>query len=298
MVKLITHRFALGLALFCVLGSCPPLYAQGQLAIIIDDIGYNLALGKRTTDLNGDFTLAVLPFTPHGIELAERAHQRGKEIMLHAPMSNRHNYPLGRGGLVSGMQRAEFLAVLRQNLANIPYIKGVNNHMGSQLTEQAEPMRWLMDELQQRQLYFVDSRTSAQTQALNMAEAIHLPSRKRDVFLDDERTPNSIKYQLLRALKQAQQQGSAIAIGHPYPETLAQLEQLSTLLEQHRVQLVSVSQLMARTGDQAAGTRAESTSETSCQAPPMGLWPQIWAPVDPFAEMGIVEWRAAATKGW
>jgi uncharacterized protein len=254
-----------------------PVSASNRLAIIIDDVGYNLNLGKRAADLNGDFTLAVLPFTPHGVELAERAHRRGKEIMLHAPMSNRHNYPLGRGGLKSGMQRSEFLTVLRQNLANIPHIKGLNNHMGSQLTEQAEPMSWLMDELQQRQLYFVDSRTSAQTQALIMAEKIHLPSRKRDVFLDDERTKRNIKYQLLRALKLAQQQGSAIAIGHPYPETLHELEQLQPLLAQYQVQLVKASQLMQ------PPQPLNNTSQTRCIAPPMNLWPQIWLPIDPFS---------------
>ena len=279
MQKKIACRCAFSLFLMLMLSQ--PVCATARLAIIIDDIGYNLPLGKRTADLRGDFTLAVLPFTPHGIELAERGHQRGKEIMLHAPMSNHHQYPLGRGGLKSGMQRGEFLAVLRQNLANIPHIKGVNNHMGSQLTEQAEPMRWLMDELQQRQLYFVDSRTSAQTRALDMAQAIHLPSRKRDVFLDDEQTPANIKYQLLRALKQAQQQGSAIAIGHPYPATLAQLEQLQPLLDQHQVRLVSVSQLMPQAGS------VKVQSPAACIAPPMGLWPQVWAPIDPFAEIDI-----------
>lgn len=269
---------------FCLVlllaGFSQPLCAKGQLAIIIDDIGYNLRLGQRTADLSGAFTLAVLPFTPHGIELAERAHQRGKEIMLHVPMSNRHNYPLGRGGLVKGMTHAEFLAVLRQNLANIPHVKGVNNHMGSLLTEQAEPMGWLMQELKSRHLYFVDSRTSAQTQALIMAKKIHLPSRRRDVFLDDVRTRTAIKAQLLQALKQAQQQGSAIAIGHPYPETLAELEQLQPLLHQFQVQLVNASQLMspAHTDKTAAPQKGGM-----CIAPPMSLWPQIWVPIDPFA---------------
>lgn len=279
---MIARRFAFGSLwlVVAVLSLSQPVFAQGRLAIIIDDIGYNLALGKRTADLQGDFTLAVLPFTPHGIELAQRAHERGKEIMLHAPMSNRHNYPLGRGGLLSGMQRAEFLTVLSQNLANIPHIQGVNNHMGSQLTEQAEPMRWLMEELKLRGLYFVDSRTSAQTQALMMAEKIHLPSRKRDVFLDDERTRSNIKYQLLRALKLAQQQGSAIAIGHPYPETLAELEQLQPLLNQYQVQLVKASQLMVSSRRyQQLGEKTNA----ACIAPPVNLWPQIWIPIDPFS---------------
>lgn len=279
---MIARRFAFGSLwlVVAVLSLSQPVFAQGRLAIIIDDIGYNLALGKRTADLQGDFTLAVLPFTPHGIELAQRAHERGKEIMLHAPMSNRHNYPLGRGGLLSGMQRAEFLTVLSQNLANIPHIQGVNNHMGSQLTEQAEPMRWLMEELKLRGLYFVDSRTSAQTQALMMAEKIHLPSRKRDVFLDDERTRSNIQYQLLRALKLAQQQGSAIAIGHPYPETLAELEQLQPLLNQYQVQLVKASQLMV--SSRRYQQLGEKTN-TACIAPPVNLWPQIWIPIDPFS---------------
>ena len=251
--------------------------AKGKLAIIIDDIGYNRALGQRTADLPGAFTLAILPFTPHAQELAERAHQQGKEIMLHAPMSNRHQYPLGPGGLVSGMNKAEFLQVLRHNIANIPYLKGVNNHMGSQLTEQAEPMSWLMEELQIRQLYFVDSRTSAQTQALNMAERIHLPSRKRDVFLDDERSHQAIRRELLRALKLAHKQGSAIAIGHPYGETLTELEQLQPLLEQYQVQLVSASHLMP-----SFQLTKSPQKTTACLAPPIGLWPTTWAPIDPF----------------
>jgi uncharacterized protein len=281
-LTVVAKRFAFG-SLWLLIATFwlgQPAFAQGRLAIIIDDIGYNLALGKRTADLQGDFTLSVLPFTPHGIELAQRAHQRGKEIMLHAPMSNRHNYPLGRGGLVSGMQRAEFLKVLRQNLVSIPNVQGLNNHMGSQLTEQAEPMRWLMEELKQQGLYFVDSRTTAQTLALMMAEEIQLPSRKRDVFLDDERTRSNIHYQLLRALKLAQQQGSAIAIGHPYPETLAELERLQPLLDRYQVKLVKTSQLMAP-GRKYQQLKRQANA--ACIAPPINLWPRIWVPIDPFS---------------
>jgi uncharacterized protein len=254
--------------------------AKGQLAIIIDDIGYNRVLGLRTADLPETITLAVLPFTPHARELAERAHQQGKEIMLHAPMSNRHQYPLGPGALVSGMHKTEFLQVLRENIANIPHLKGVNNHMGSQLTEQAEPMSWLMEELKDRQLYFIDSRTSAQTQALKMAEQIHLPSLKRDVFLDDERSSSAIQRELVRALKLANKQGSAIAIGHPYRETLTQLEQIHPLLDQYQVQLVKVSQLMP--ANQLLPKAKNIPQNATCIAPPLNLWPTTWVPIDPF----------------
>lgn len=287
------HKKALGI-LFLLL--CLPIAAAdtsasqpmaaktgARLAIIIDDLGYNLRLGQRSADLPGAFTIAVLPFTPHGRELAERAHQRGKEIMLHAPMSNHHRYPLGRGGLESGMQQAEFLAVLRANLANIPHIKGVNNHMGSQLTEQAEPMAWLMAELKTRQLYFVDSRTSARTQALLMAEKIDLPSRRRDVFLDDQQDQQLIYQQLLVALKKAQRQGSAIAIGHPYAETLAVLDGIQPLLVEYGVSLVKASELMP------AVPTGFSKTISHCMAPPARLWPSPWTPIDPFNNP-LIQW--------
>lgn len=258
------------------------LHAQGKLAIIIDDVGNNLSLGQRSAALPGNFTLAVLPFTPHGAELAEQGYRRGKEIMLHAPMSNEHNYPLGRGGLTVNMQQREFLKVLRENLANIPHIKGVNNHMGSLLTQKTEMMRWLMQELKVRNLYFVDSRTTTKTQALIIAEYIDLPSRRRDVFLDNDRNTTHIMRQLILALKKAQTTGSAIAIGHPYPETLSVLETIQPLLAQHGVELVSASVLMQ--------TQALQTNVGYCLAPPSSLWPETTVPVDPFANENVTAW--------
>ncbi len=249
---------------------------HAKLAIIIDDLGYNLSLGKRTVELPGAFTLAVLPFTPHSRELAELAHQRGKEVMLHLPMSNHHQYPLGQGGLTSNMEQTELLAALDRNLANVPYVKGVNNHMGSQLTEQTQSMRWLMRELQDRKLYFVDSRTSARTKAQAEAERINLPSRKRDLFLDNKRNSRAIEAQLTLALNKARQEGSAIAIGHPYPETLEVLQRIKTLLAKHNVELVPVSALVFDVNS--------VPSITYCAAPDASLWPTLRLPVDPFDE--------------
>ena len=254
-----------------------------QLAIIIDDIGYNLSLGKRAADLPGDFTLAVLPFTPHGVELAERGHARGKEIMLHAPMSNEQQLPLGRGGLVTGMSRAQLREVLTQNLANIPHVRGVNNHMGSQLTQEADTMAWLMAELQQRQLYFVDSRTTAKTRAQAMAEQARLPNRRRDVFLDHRQDSAHIAQQLALAIATAQRQGSAVAIGHPYPQTLALLEQLPAQLAQAGVSLVRASVLMPGLAQLPQEPAKPAVASASCLAPPPSLWPTVPDWLDPFA---------------
>lgn len=220
--------------------------AEARLAIIIDDIGYNKVQSERAANLNGQFTLAILPFTPHGLTSAGIAHRNGKELMLHLPMATITNMPVGKGGLVSGMTKEEFVKTVSQDLDSMQHIQGVNNHMGSRLTQETEPMRWLMELLQQRGLYFVDSRTSAQTKALDIARQLGVPSIKRDVFLDDINDTKAIQYQLNRAINFALQRGSAVAIGHPYPATLGVLEQAESTLSAQGVKLVYLSNLLEK----------------------------------------------------
>jgi uncharacterized protein len=218
---------------------------QAKLAIIIDDIGYNQRQGRLLATMPYPLTLAVLPFTPHGKELADLGHQQQKEIMLHAPMSNEQHLALGPGGLISGVTQDKLIQILDNNLQNIPHVKGVNNHMGSQLTQDAITMGWVMEYLNKRQLYFIDSRTTAKTQALNQAQAIGLPSRKRDVFLDNQTDTAHITQQLKLAIQYAKERGSAVAIGHPYPATVKVLKNAEALAEQQGVELVLVSALLS-----------------------------------------------------
>lgn len=256
----------------CSLGFCALGFADARLAIIIDDIGYNQSQSERAARLDGAFTLSILPFTPHGLSSAKLAHDHGKELMLHLPMSAINNLPLGKGGLVSGMEKAVFLKAFQQDIDNIPHIQGVNNHMGSRLTQEAEPMQWLMEALRPRGLYFVDSRTSAQTKAFDIAISHQIPSLKRDVFLDDINETAAIEFQLNRALQFARQRGSAVAIGHPYPATLGVLERLQGFLDKQQVKLVYASQLL--TSVQTITTPAVETAplETGelpyCPVPP------------------------------
>lgn len=256
----------------CSLGWCALAFADARLAIIIDDIGYNQALSERAARLQGAFTLAILPFTPHGLSSVQLAHSRGKELMLHLPMSANNSRSLGKGGLTSGMDKAEFLAVLAQDIANIPHIQGVNNHMGSRLTQETEPMHWLMSALHSRGLYFVDSRTSAQTKAFDIATSHRVPSLKRDVFLDDIHEEVAIELQLNRALQFARQRGSAVAIGHPYPQTLAVLERLQGFLDRHQVKLVYASQLLKSVAPAAIQPSKNDLDDDSgvhyCPVPP------------------------------
>jgi polysaccharide deacetylase 2 family uncharacterized protein YibQ len=215
-----------------------------RIAIIIDDIGYQLHQGRRSIDLPGAVTLAIIPFTPNAQRLAKLGHDAGKEIMLHAPMANESGTPMEVGALNANMNKDAFTQRLRESLDSLPHISGLNNHMGSLLTQQQQPMTWLMTELKQRQLYFVDSRTSANSLAWQSAQEKGLPSLKRDIFLDHERSPEFIHAQFQRLIHIAQKKGQAIGIGHPYPETLRYLNEHLPSLAQYNVELVRVSSLM------------------------------------------------------
>lgn len=217
---------------------------KARIAIVIDDLGYSLARGKAAARLPGAVTLAVLPHSPHGQVLAEFAHLQGKEVMLHTPMSNLGGRPLDKGGLTDAMDRSTFISVLRGNLEAIPYVRGVNNHMGSLLTQNRRAMQWLMGELQGRSLYFVDSRTSAGSVAANVAREQRIPAASRDVFLDNERDCAKIGRQFAALIRQARREGESIAIGHPYPETLRFLAAALPRLEPLEVDLVFVSALL------------------------------------------------------
>lgn len=239
--------------------------AQAKLAIIIDDIGYSAELGKRSLALPGAFTYAMLPMAPHSSRLASQGAQKGKEIILHTPMSNTRGLPLDPGALLETMTRAEFFQVLEANLSAIPEARGLNNHMGSLLTQKTKSMGWLMEFLQEQGLYFIDSRTSAKSRAIETAQLYQVPNRPRDVFLDHSRDPAQITRQIDRAIRLARDRGQALAIGHPYPETLALLEQLAPRLEAAQVRLVPASELLSRPTDL-------SHAESRCPAPPRTLW--------------------------
>ena len=214
-----------------------------KLVIIIDDIGNHLSPGKAAVDLPWKLNIAILPHTPHGKALAERAHRSGKEVMLHAPMSTIGSIPLGPGGLTHELGEQEFRQTLAENLLQIPHVRGINNHMGSDLTQRRIQMGWVMDELQKRDLYFVDSRTSHESVAANTAKNYGVPNLSRQIFLDNERNPRAIKKKLAEVINLANSHGMAVAIGHPYPETISSLKAMLPQLEAMGIRLAYVSEL-------------------------------------------------------
>lgn len=217
-----------------------------SLILIIDDIGNNLAAGMRAAALPGKVTLAVMPYTPHGSTIANAAYNAGQEIMLHMPMSNQAGMNLGPDGLTADLGQQEMVRRLRLALNDIPHIKGVNNHTGSELTELETPMQWVMQELSHYPLYFIDSMTTAKSVAFDTAREFAIPTLKRHVFLDNIREEDAIRTQFEQAVRIAQQEGMAVAIGHPYEETLTYLEKILPMLESSGVELYFASEFLNR----------------------------------------------------
>ncbi|PVV14975.1 MAG: hypothetical protein B6D77_02590 [gamma proteobacterium symbiont of Ctena orbiculata] len=220
----------------------PP--SRVKIALIIDDLGNQLVAGERALALPGAVTYAFLPQTPFAWMLASKANRLNKEVMLHQPMESDNGNRLGNGALTLSMSRAQFTRTLQQNLASIPYVAGVNNHMGSLLTRDPTAMRWLMNELRTAGLYFIDSRTTDATVAERVASANLVATSRRHVFLDNTPQEREIRQQLRQLLKMAHTQGHAIGIAHPYPQTLAVLHQELPKLNQQGIELVPVSELI------------------------------------------------------
>ena len=228
------------------------------IAIIIDDMGYNPHEGRRLAEMDQPLTLAFLPFRHHTIPLAKLAHRHAKEIILHAPMANTRNIGLGPAGLTPDMDEITMARTLRRALQSIPHVQGVNNHMGSLLTQQIEPMQWVMRELDRYPLYFVDSRTIATSVAGTIAAAQNIPSLTRDVFLDHEQTEEFVDQQFKLLIEKAKENGTAIGIGHPHTVTVDYLEKHLPELDEQGVAVATVSGLWAmRNGNQVMFAEGE-----------------------------------------
>jgi polysaccharide deacetylase 2 family uncharacterized protein YibQ len=232
------------LLLLVVLSALTLTQAHGtQLVIIIDDIGNNYERGNAMVELKGPLTLAFLPHTPYAKRLANKAYLHHKEIILHVPMENITNAALGPGALTQDLTETELKRTLKEAISSIPHIQGMNNHMGSALTQNKQSMKWVMETLQDEQLYFIDSLTSHKSVAYKMAQQQGLPSLKRHVFLDNDTSLASLSKQWQQALSISKKHGSAVLIAHPYTESHEFLAQKIPELSDQNIQLVPASQL-------------------------------------------------------
>jgi len=230
-----------------------------HIAIVIDDLGLDEDMSKQLVMVKGPLTLAFLPYADDLPAQTKMLQQSGHELMVHLPMEPKNkNADPGPNALLSSVDYTEFERRLDWNLKRFDGFVGVNNHMGSLLTENPNLMVRVMVHLRRKGYLFLDSLTSPNSVGARAANATGVPYIERDIFLDNERNLAAILAQLEKTEKIARQRGYAIAIGHPYPETLKALQFWTAKLDKSTFNLVPISQLVAIKN--APETLAESLS--------------------------------------
>jgi polysaccharide deacetylase 2 family uncharacterized protein YibQ len=215
------------------------------LAIILDDLGNDRAAAEAIFALQYPLTISVLPDRPHSVDIAEDAHRRGYQVMLHLPMESVGNARPESRELRPGMPARDVAALVNQFLHAVPDASGVNNHQGSQSTADATLMDELMPVLRDHKLFYIDSRTTAATVAYDAAHRLGVPSAYRNVpFLDDVAEVPAVRKQLQLAWREAREKGEAVAIGHPHPATLKALSEVLPQAKAQGIRLVFASELV------------------------------------------------------
>jgi polysaccharide deacetylase 2 family uncharacterized protein YibQ len=217
---------------------------QPRLAIVIDDLGNDRVQADALFRLPYPLTLSVLPHLSNSGEIAEEAYRRGYQILLHLPIASAGGESDEPIELQPGMDSSAVSRTFTAMLETVPYAVGVNNHEGSRGTSDPTLMSELMPLLRERKLFFVDSRTTAATVAEIAAHNSGVPATSRNVFLDDEQSSVAIRKQVALAVRDAREKGSALAIGHPHPETLQVLAEMLPEVERQGVTLVFASDLV------------------------------------------------------
>lgn len=219
--------------------------SKPKLAIIIDDLGYDLSVGRGLLELDDALSFSVLPSAPFTGRIVKAARERRRELMLHLPLEPK-NFPTvhpGPGALLIAMEDQTLRNMLERDLKQVSGAIGVNNHMGSCFTENHEKMALVLGEIKKKDLFYVDSRTSSGTLGYELGRKMGIAVGKRGVFFDNDLDPKAIGFQFERALSMARQTGTAIGIGHPHEETLAALKEfLPKIREEFR--LVRASQVV------------------------------------------------------
>lgn len=231
---------------------------KAHVAIVIDDMGVNIAKSREMLEMPPGLTFAFLPYATKVAEMAADARARGHELMVHIPMEPMDpTRDAGTDELITTMTPEELRATVESNLSKFSGYVGINNHMGSKFTADAPAMAQLMAILKEKGLFFLDSKTTALSQGATTATQTGVPFVVRNVFLDDDPSPESVHAEILRLEAIALKEGRAVAIGHPKEHTIAALKEFMVQAEARGIQIVPLSALVL-----------QAAPETSAQAHP------------------------------
>ncbi len=224
-----------------------PEIPKPRVAIVIDDLGSSRKRARDLMEIDATLTLSFFPFGRNSRQLAREAVEKGKEVILHMPMEP-HEYPRknpGKGALLMSMTEAELQQQIKANLDAIPFISGVNNHMGSCFMEDSHRVKILMEALKERRLFFLDSRTTPETMGYGTAKKMGMRTGQRDVFLDnDSDDEESIRKNIQKLAQIAKAEGKAVGIAHPHRSTIKSLREMIPALQKDGIEFVSLSDIM------------------------------------------------------
>ncbi len=222
--------------------------SRGRIAIVMDDMGASVHKAQQLLDLAVPVTPAVLPGTAHAHDVARLIAAAGREYMLHIPMQPR-SYPRtspGARALLVEQTPAQQRDLMRSFLQEFPEAVGGNNHMGSRYTEDVAGMRTVLEELQQHDRFFIDSRTIGTSVAFKEARQMGVRTGTRNIFLDNEEDVTYIRQQIRKMVSMASGNREIIAICHPYRQTFEALQQEAAWLQRQNLELVPASQIVHR----------------------------------------------------
>ncbi len=217
-----------------------------KIALVIDDLGGQNRIATELLEWDLPLTLSILPFTAHAKSIAQQAHEKGKEVILHLPMEP-HGYPKvkpGEGVLLEGMDEGSLCRQLSKDIEAVPYVKGASNHMGSRLMEDPEKVKIILSELKRRDFFFLDSRTTPQTVGLRVAQGLGMKAMERSLYIDHSLDEEDIREKIEKLIHLSLSTGRAIGIGHPHPETIKSLKEMIPKMKEKGIEIVPLSSLM------------------------------------------------------
>ncbi|MDD3370562.1 MAG: divergent polysaccharide deacetylase family protein [Alphaproteobacteria bacterium] len=215
-----------------------------KIAIVIDDMGADIRTSEKAIRLPAAITLSFLPYAGRTREQIKEARAGNHEILLHMPMEPVGPQNPGPGALLTELPMPELKERLEKALASVTGYDGINNHMGSKFTAYRAGMEMVAENLKERNLFFLDSRTNGQTVAIKIAKEKGLPSISRDVFLDDVPTLEAVRKQLELTERIARRKGRAVAIGHPHQATIEAIRIWVPEAQSRGIELVPVNELV------------------------------------------------------
>jgi uncharacterized protein len=220
-----------------------PSQGAGVVAIVIDDMGSSLQEAEQLLAIGVPLTFSVIPGLPKARQVAELAHLRGAEVMIHIPMEPR-DYPerrLEANGLLTSYPDDEIARRVNGYFQAIPHAFGANNHMGSRFTEDSGKMGVVLRVLRHHHALFLDSVTSDRSVGYSLSRQLGVRTVRRDVFLDNVQDVGAIRHELERVAALARRGVSAVAICHPHPATIRALSQSLPGLQREGIRFVAVS---------------------------------------------------------